>query len=54
MPIIAVVGIDETGQREVLGFLVGERENQDAWEQMLEELKARCIQTIDLWATDGN
>lgn len=54
MPIIAVVGIDETGQREVLGFSVGERENQDAWEQLLEELKTRGVQTIDLWITDGN
>jgi transposase-like protein len=54
MPIIAVVGIDESGQREVLGFSVGERENQDAWEQLLEELKTRGVQTIDLWITDGN
>lgn len=54
MPIIAVVGIDETGQREVLAFSVGERENQDAWEQLLEELKTRGVQTIDLWITDGN
>ncbi len=30
MPILAVVGIDETGQREVLAFCVGERENQNA------------------------
>jgi hypothetical protein len=28
MPILAVIGIDEAGKREVLAFSVGERENQ--------------------------
>ena len=28
MPILAVVGINATGQREVLGFTIGDRENQ--------------------------
>ncbi len=32
MPILAVVGIAVTGEREVLGFCVGDRENQQAWE----------------------
>lgn len=54
MPIIAVVGIDEQGQREVLGFSVGERENRQAWEQLLENLKTRGVQSVDLWITDGN
>jgi transposase-like protein len=31
MPILAVVGIAETGEREVLAFRVGERENEQAW-----------------------
>ena len=30
MPILAVVGIAETGERDVLGFQVGDRENQQA------------------------
>lgn len=54
MPIIAVVGIDEQGKREVLGFSVGERENQQAWEQLLENLKTRGVRSFDLWITDGN
>ena len=54
MPILAVVGIDETGQREVLAFSVGERENQAAWEDLLDNLKERGIERIDLWITDGN
>lgn len=34
MPILAVVGIATTGERDVLGFRVGDRENQQAWEDL--------------------
>lgn len=54
MPILAVVGIDEEGRREVLAFGVGERENQTAWEELFEQLKERGVKTVDLWITDGN
>lgn len=54
MPILAVIGIDEEGKREVLAFSVGERENQDAWEDLMEDLKGRGVTTVDLWITDGN
>ena len=54
MPILAVVGIDEQGERDVLAFSVGERENQVAWEEVLDDLKRRGVQQVDLWITDGN
>lgn len=54
MPILAVIGITAAGEREVLAFTVGERENQDAWEDLLEQLKTRGVKTVDLWITDGN
>lgn len=54
MPILAVVGIRPTGEREVLGFCVGDRENQHAWEDLLEDLKARGVKRVGLWVTDGN
>jgi putative transposase len=54
MPIIAVVGITAAGEREVLAFSVGERENQPAWEALLEDLKQRGVQQVDLWVTDGH
>lgn len=54
MPILAIVGIDEEGKREVLAFCVGERENQNAWEDLLEDLKRRGVKQVDLWITDGN
>jgi transposase-like protein len=53
MPILAVVGINQAGQREVLGFSVGDRENQTAWEQLFDDLKRRGVQHVDLWITDG-
>lgn len=54
MPILAIVGIDAEGRREVLAFAVGERENQKAWEDLLENLKSRGVEKVDLWITDGN
>jgi transposase-like protein len=54
MPILAVIGINAAGEREVLAFTVGERENQGAWEDLLEQLKTRGVKTVDLWITDGN
>jgi transposase-like protein len=54
MPILAIIGIDEEGKRDVLGFTVGERENQDAWEDLLDNLKERGVLQVDLWITDGN
>jgi transposase-like protein len=54
MPILAVIGIDEDGQRDVLGFSVGEQENQFAWEDLLENLKSRGVEAVVLWITDGN
>lgn len=54
MPILAAVGMATTGEREVLAFRVGERENQQAWEDLLEDLKARGVKEIGLFVSDGN
>lgn len=54
MPILAVIGINLAGERQVLAFSVGDRENQSAWEELLEDLKRRGVQRIGLWITDGN
>jgi putative transposase len=54
MPILAVIGIREDGQREVIAFTTGERENQGAWENLLSDIKARGVEQVDLWITDGH
>lgn len=53
MPILAAIGIDPAGKREVLGFSTGDRENQLAWEALLTDFKERGLQTVALWITDG-
>lgn len=53
MPILAVIGIDSAGKREVLSFTIGDRENQKAWEDLMDDLKNRGVRQIDLWITDG-
>ncbi len=54
VPILAVVGISTTGQREVLAFGVGDRENEQAWKDLFDDLKARGVKEIGLWVSDGN
>lgn len=54
MPILALIGITPEGVREVIAFTTGERENQGAWENLLSDIKARGVQAIDLWITDGH
>ena len=53
MPTLAAVGIARDGQREVLGFRVGDRENHLAWEDLLQDLRDRGVQQVDLFITDG-
>ena len=53
MPILAVIGIRPDGQREVLAFTVGECENEQAWKDLLADLKQRGVPVVDLWVTDG-
>jgi transposase-like protein len=54
MPILALIGIREDGQREVVAFTTGERENQAAWEDLLSDIKERGVEQVDLWITDGH
>lgn len=54
MPILAAVGISPTGGREVLAFRIGDRENEQAWKDLLDDLKQRGVKEIGLWGSDGN
>jgi putative transposase len=53
MPILALIGITAEGKREVIAFTTGEHENEAAWSDLLESIKTRGVQTVDLWITDG-
>ena len=54
MPILAVGGIGATGEREGRGLGVGDRENQPAWEDLLQALKEGGVKEIGLVVSDGN
>jgi putative transposase len=54
MPILAVIGIRRTGERELLAFRLGDRENEPAWKDLFDDLKARGVKEIGLWVSDGN
>src|SRR5260221_5978576 len=54
MPVLAVVGIAESGEREVLAFRVGDRENEQAWKDLLQDLKDRGVKEVGVWVSDGN
>lgn len=54
MPILAVIGINPQGEKEILGFTVGDRENQHAWSDLLIDLKNRGVERVELWITDGH
>ncbi len=51
MAVLAVVGLNLAGEREVLGFTTGDRESQQAWTDLLEQFKQRGLQMVDLWIT---
>jgi transposase-like protein len=41
--LLAAVGMTDTGERMVLGFLLGDRENSESWTALLNELLARGL-----------
>jgi len=41
--LLAALGLDETGRRYILGFMLGDRESRDAWEAFLSSLLARGL-----------
>ena len=54
MPILALIGITPEGRRELIAFTTGERENEAAWSNLLDEIKTRGVRVVDLWVTDGH
>ncbi len=42
--LLVAVGVDHEDRRHVLGFLLGDRENQDSWEALVNDLLARGLE----------
>ena len=41
--LLVAIGVDENAKRHVLGFLLGDRESQESWEALIENLLARGL-----------
>ncbi len=47
------IGVNMQGQREVLGFWIGENESASYWCHIFQELKARGLEDVLLFSIDG-
>ncbi|MHB1842504.1 MAG: IS256 family transposase [Sulfobacillus sp.] len=48
------VGVDEKGQREILGLMLGDSESQDSWSSFFAWLKERGLKGVDLVVSDDH
>lgn len=56
VPVAALIatGISREGQREILGLMLGDSENEASWDAMLEGLKQRGLTGVDLIVSDDH
>lgn len=48
------LGVGDQGQKEVLGWMVAGVESTEAWQNLIDDLKRRGVQQVDLLVTDGD
>jgi len=53
-PLLVVLGVDRAGHKEVLAVAVAGTESGPAWQGVVDDLKARGVEQIDLVVTDGD
>jgi len=46
--LLVALGVDDQDRRHVLGFLLGDRENQDSWEALIQDLLKRGLHVQNL------
>ena len=54
MVVLAVLGVDPSGNKEVLGLKMSAEESKDGWLALLEDVRKRGVEKLDLAVTDGN
>ena len=47
-------GINESGQREILGFMLGDTESEDSWTEFFLSLKNRGLKGLELLVSDNH
>lgn len=48
-----VVGINALGLQEVLGYVIGFNENNEQWAEILDDIKKRGVENVDIFVSDG-
>ena len=43
LPVLVAIGVNESGQRLVLGLQVGDKESATSWREFFEDLKGRGL-----------
>jgi putative transposase len=51
--VLVALGVNQAGEKEVLSIMPGAEESCEAWEALLADLKARKVEQVDLFVTDG-
>lgn len=53
-PLLVALGVDAQGRKEVLSVSVAGAETADAWQSLVDDLKRRGVEQVDLCVTDGD
>lgn len=51
--LLVMIGVDELGEKHILGLRQGYRESKESWKELLEDLKARGLNEPALAVADG-
>ncbi len=54
MVVLAVLGVDQNGDKEVLGLRLSAEESKEGWAALLGDLRKRGVTGLDLAVRDGN
>lgn len=54
MPVLVALAVDKTGHKEVLALRGSAEESKEGWQLLLEDLKKRGVQEVEVFVTDGN
>lgn len=54
MVVLAVLAVDPSGAKEVLGFQLSAEESKEGWRAVLADVRKRGVAQLDLAVTDGN
>ena len=54
IPLLVALGVDEQGRKEVLAVAVAGEESAAAWQTLVDDVKRRGVEQVELCVTDGD